>query len=276
MPELPEVESIARTLREGINAPTLVGQRITHATLRWPRHIEVPAPSTFRRKIRQRVISSVGRRGKYLVFELDQGTLLVHLRMSGDLYVKQKTDARGRFEHTVLHLTNGWEIRFSDARKFGKIFLLKDASEVLDKLGPEPLAPEFTAKSLGARLKEKKRIIKPLLMDQSFIAGIGNIYADEALYLSKIHPKAHSHQLSQLEISNLWGGIRSALQEGIKNNGASIDWVYRGGEHQNHFRVYQRTGKPCLRCETPIERITLGQRGTHFCPSCQSEQANEA
>lgn len=276
MPELPEVESIARTLRDGAESPSLAGQMITHLSTRWPRHIEVPSVSTFRKKIRNQVISSIGRRGKFLVLELNQSTLLIHLRMSGDVYLKSGEEPRGRYEHTIFHLANGWELRFSDSRKFGKIYLLDDPSEVLAKLGPEPLAQNFTVEVLSDRLREKKRVIKPLLMDQSFIAGIGNIYADEALWHAKIHPRSQSHRLSQPEIKRLWRGIRLALENGIENNGASIDWVYRGGEYQNHFRVYQRTGEPCPRCKTPIERITLGQRGTHFCPSCQSEKAHES
>lgn len=276
MPELPEVESIARKLRDGNGNPPLTGQTITHATVSWPRHIAIPAASTFRRNIRSRLIKSVGRRGKYLVFGLDRGTLLLHLRMSGDLYMTRPGTAKGRYEHTVFHLDTDWQLRFSDARKFGKVYLLKSPEKILDRLGPEPLDPGFTVDEFQSRLRTKKRLIKPLIMDQTFLAGMGNIYTDEALFIAKIHPRTRSDQLTDSQISDLWHAIRSALEEGIRANGASIDWVYAGGNFQNQFRVYQRTGEPCLRCGTQIERITLGQRGTHYCPSCQQELTDES
>jgi formamidopyrimidine-DNA glycosylase len=119
-------------------------------------------------------------------------------------------------------------------------------------------------------------MIKPLLMDQAFLAGLGNIYTDEALHLAKIHPRERSHELSHDQIRDLWSGIRTALKAGLRNNGASIDWVYQGGQFQEQFRVYQRTGEPCPVCGTAIERIILGQRGTHFCPSCQPEKKHES
>lgn len=276
MPELPEVESIARRLKDGNGNPSLPGQTITHATIGWPRHIAIPAVSTFRRNIRSRYIESVSRRGKYLVIELDRGTLLLHLRMSGDLYMTAPGAAKGRYEHTIFHLDTDWQLRFSDARKFGKVYLLKSPDKILDRLGPEPLSPAFTLDAFQSRLRSKKRLIKPLLMDQSFLAGMGNIYTDEALFLARIHPRSRSNQLADGQIKLLWSAIRTTLEEGIRANGASIDWVYRGGSFQNQFRVYQRTDEPCERCGTPIKRITLGQRGTHFCPSCQLEPINES
>jgi formamidopyrimidine-DNA glycosylase len=151
------------------------------------------------------------------------------------------------------------------------MILVRDPEEIFAKLGPEPLGPEFTVEVFANILSNKKRMIKPLIMDQSIIAGMGNIYTDEALHIAGIHPSRRSDGLTSDQVEALWSGIRMALLAGIQNNGASIDWVYRGGEYQNHFRVYQRTGEPCPVCETPIERIVLGQRGTHYCPSCQRE-----
>ncbi len=272
MPELPEVETIAQNLKMGIDTPTLIGQEITKVSTRWPRHIERPSISTFRKKIRNRIIEDVGRRGKYLVLDLDEGTLLIHLRMSGDIRMINEEDVRGRFEHTILHFASGWQLRFSDARKFGRMILVRDPEEIFAKLGPEPLDPEFTVEAFANILSNKKRMIKPLIMDQSFIAGMGNIYTDEALHIAGIHPSRRSDGLTSGQVEALWSGIRMALLAGIQNNGASIDWIYRGGEYQNHFRVYQQTGEPCPVCETPIERIVLGQRGTHYCPSCQREK----
>jgi formamidopyrimidine-DNA glycosylase len=272
MPELPEVECIARNLKKGTVGPKILGQRIERVSTRWPRHIERPSISTFRRKIRGREIIDIGRRGKYLVLALDEGSLLIHLRMSGDLRVAAEDDPRGRFEHTIFHLDSGWQLRFSDARKFGKVMLVEDPDEVFSKLGPEPLEPDFTISAFSKLIANKKRMIKPLLMDQSFIAGMGNIYTDEALHIAKIHPNIKSNELTVAQIKNLWSGIRTALEAGINSNGASIDWVYQGGDFQNQFRVYQRTGQPCPVCKTTIDRIVLGQRGTHYCPSCQPEK----
>lgn len=272
MPELPEVEIIARRLREGIDAPALPGNRIIGSSIRWPRHIAQPSASAFRKIIRKRLICDIQRRGKFIVLPLDLGTMLIHLRMSGDLYLLPSADLRGRYEHTILDLENGWQLRFSDSRKFGKIFYLKDPQAILGKLGPEPLDPQFTADDLRKRLAGRKRIIKTLLMDQTFIAGLGNIYTDEALHLSGIHPMTRSDELSDRQIDLLWHGIRSALVAGLEHNGASIDWVYRGGNFQNLFRVYQRAGEACLVCSAPIQRIIVGQRGTHFCPICQPEK----
>lgn len=274
MPELPEVETIVRSLRNGRAGPRLIGQRILRVRTSWPRHIENPSLSTFRKQIKDRRVDAITRRGKYLVFDLDLGTLLIHLRMSGDLRVTPTASELGPYEHTRFELVNRWDLRFSDARKFGRIGWYRDPGIILDRLGPEPLDADFTHEMLGERLSKRSRAIKPLLLDQEFIAGIGNIYADEALHLAGIHPLRRSNTLSKGETEALWRGIRKALYDGINHNGASIDWVYRGGEFQNHFRVYQREAEPCERCATPIERIVVGQRGTHLCPTCQPEKGS--
>lgn len=271
MPELPEVETIARTLRSGHGATSLPGQRILRFTTSWPRHVDRPSLATFRRRIKGRTFQAVQRRGKYLVFPLDEGTLLVHLRMSGDLYLRPPSAKRDDYVHSVFHLDNGWELRFSDARKFGRIYWVNDPRDVLGKLGPEPLEDDFTFELLKQKLLARKRQLKPLLLDQSFLAGMGNIYVDEALHRARIHPLRRSDSLSSSEIERLWESIRTSLQEGIRHNGASIDWVYRGGDYQNHFRVYKQDGNPCENCGTPIRRIVVGQRGTYYCPDCQRE-----
>jgi formamidopyrimidine-DNA glycosylase len=273
MPELPEVETIVQHLRQGNGAaPPLPGMTITGVTLRWPRHIARPGLPAFRRRIRGRRITDLRRRGKYLVFELDQGALLIHLKMSGDLILEPKHAPRDRFERTVFRLDGSWELRFNDARKFGKVYLVASPDDVLGGLGPEPLARDFTPESFAQRLARHRRKLKPLLLDQAFLAGVGNIYADEGLHRAGIHPLRLSHTLDPREARSLWRGIRAALRHGLHRNGASIDWVYRGGEFQNHFRVYQRTGEPCLACGTPIARLVTGQRATHYCPACQQEK----
>jgi formamidopyrimidine-DNA glycosylase len=270
MPELPEVETIARILRQGVDGrPGLPGKQILGVRLNWPRHVAEPKPRIFQKQVRGRTILDVSRRGKYLVFPLSERTMLIHLKMSGDLAVTSADAPADRFDHTVFELSGGWELRFSDARKFGKVFLMDDPGTRLDALGPEPLSSEFTVHVLAARLRAHQRSLKPLLLDQTFVAGLGNIYADEALHRAGLHPLRRSNGLSQAEVAELWKGIRQALRAGLRHNGASIDWVYRGGDFQNHFRVYQRAGEPCPVCGTGIVRIVVGQRGTHFCPTCQ-------
>ena len=271
MPELPEVETIARSLRMGSAGPALPGRRIERIKTRWPRHFREPALATFRRRIAGQVVQDVTRRGKYLVFPLEGETMLIHLRMSGDLRLAPTEEARQRFEHTVFQLDNDWDLRFSDARKFGRISLLRDPTAFLNRLGPEPLGDAFTPQALGQRLSRHRRMLKPLLLDQAFIAGIGNIYADEALFLAGLHPLRRSDTLDSQEVVALWQGIRKALEDGLLHNGASIDWVYRGGDYQHHFLVYGRDGEACFVCGNPIMRTVVGQRGTHFCPECQPE-----
>jgi formamidopyrimidine-DNA glycosylase len=215
-------------------------------------------------------ITGLRRRGKYLIFELSRDVLLIHLKMSGDLLVVGPDAPRDKHAHTIFHFTDGTALRFSDTRKFGKVFLVGQAEDIVGGLGPEPLEPGFTAKKLGAMLAARHRQLKPLLLDQTFLAGLGNIYTDESLHLAGLHPLRLSDSLTPAEVRALWLGIRKALRSGLRHNGASIDWVYRGGGYQQHFRAYDRTGKPCPRCGTPIRRMVVGQRGTHYCPACQT------
>lgn len=272
MPELPEVETIVRHLSHSQNgSPSVIGRTITGVEINWPRHIAQPDPETFRQKIVGRRIESLRRRAKYLVFTLDDGTMLIHLKMTGDLSVVPAEQDRGRYDHTVFALDDAWELRFSDARKFGKVYWLEDTDSIFERLGPEPLEGDFTPEVLEQQLKGRSRAIKPLLLEQSFVAGLGNIYADEALNLAGIHPLHPADQLDHSTVRSLWKSIRLALQQGIDRHGTSLDWVYRGGDNQNHLRVYGQEGEPCPECGTEIERIVVSQRGTHFCPRCQTE-----
>jgi formamidopyrimidine-DNA glycosylase len=195
--------------------------------------------------------------------------LLVHLRMSGDLLLGRKNKNLGKYSRLRILFENGPILSFNDARKFGRVWLIKDPQEIFAKLGPEPLGDDLSPAEFFANLQKRKRQLKPLLLDQSFIAGIGNIYADEALHRAKLHPLSSAHRLTRIQSNKLLRSIRYVLEEGIRRNGASIDWVYRGGEFQNHFKAYQRTGEKCFRCGREITRIVVGQRGTHFCPNCQ-------
>ena len=270
MPELPEVETIAKALREGgRDGSAILGRRIHRAHLLWEGTLETPSPGEFKSRIAGQKIRNVGRRGKYLLLDLSTDTMLIHLRMSGDLLVETKHHSPAPHHRMMLDLEGGLRLSFNDPRKFGRVWLTQEPRTVLGKLGPEPLDANFTAPYFYELLRARHRQIKPLLLDQAFIAGLGNIYTDEALHLAIIHPLTLADSLDLTQAEKLLAGIRQVLQEGISRNGASIDWVYRGGDFQNHFRVYQRTGEPCPDCDTPIERIVVGQRGTHFCPTCQ-------
>jgi formamidopyrimidine-DNA glycosylase len=275
MPELPEVETIARALREGgRGGVSLLGLEIEEVNVYWERSIQTPAVGEFRQQIAGQVIENISRRGKFLIFKLTVDNLLVHLRMSGDLRVESRyLDGSerpvGKHDRVVFQLENDLQLVFEDTRKFGRVWLVRDAADVVGKLGPEPFDPGLDANVFYQSLALKKRMIKPLLMDQNFLAGMGNIYTDEALFLAGIHPQTRSNQLTAGQASRLLASIRNVLSNGIDQNGSSIDWVYRGGGFQNHFQVYGRTGEKCYICGHVIERILVGQRGTHFCPVCQ-------
>jgi formamidopyrimidine-DNA glycosylase len=264
MPELPEVETFVRTLR-----PALIGKTILSADMRWSRTLAAPSPVKFKKQIQGQQIQEVSRRAKYFHLQLSTLHLLIHLRMSGDLLVILGGYRPAKHDRAVLKLTDDTTFVFSDPRKFGRIWLVADPVEVFRDLGPEPLSDEFTPSWLYTALQSQHRQLKPLLLDQTFLAGLGNIYTDEALHMARLHPLTHSNSVSEHEAEILWMAIRIVLEEGIRRNGASIDWVYRGGDFQNHFRVYGRDGEPCPVCGTKIERIVVGQRGTHICPQCQ-------
>jgi formamidopyrimidine-DNA glycosylase len=264
MPELPEVETIARILR-----PALLGRTVIAARLLWPRTLVTPSPSEFQERISGQTIRGTARRGKFFILHLTRADLLIHLRMSGDLRVEPEDGKNATHDRLILTLDDGNRLTFNDTRKFGRVWLVEDPASVIGNLGPEPLDEAFTPADLYRGLHARRRQLKPLLLDQTFLAGLGNIYVDESLHRARLHPLTSSHSVSPEQAGALWRAIRESLQEGIRRNGASIDWVYRGGDFQNFFRVYQRTGQPCPQCGTPIERILVGQRGTHFCPTCQ-------
>jgi formamidopyrimidine-DNA glycosylase len=270
MPEMPEVETIARALRQGgRDGPALVGRVIQRARLLWPRSLAEPTPAEFENRICGQPISDIGRRGKFLIFRLQPDSMLVHLRMSGDLLVESQSVPIAKHHRLILDLDGDLRLAFNDPRKFGRVWLAADPERILAELGPEPLDPAFSAEDFFDCLQHTRRKLKPLLLDQSFIAGLGNIYTDEALHLAGLHPLQAAHLLNATQAKRLLESIRAVLVGGIQRQGASIDWVYRGGDFQNYFRVYQRTGQPCPVCRTPVERMVVGQRGTHFCPVCQ-------
>ncbi len=279
MPELPEVETIARGLASG--ADNLIGRRVVRAHVAWQRTVAKPEPALseangaaeFERRIVGQTVKAVGRRGKFVRIELDKDALLIHLRMSGDLLTGYSDEPLGSHSRLQIYFEDGLQLSFQDPRKFGRAWLVAEAAEVTGELGTEPLDSALTSSRFHKMLAARKRQLKPLLLDQTFLAGIGNIYADEALWEAKLHPLSLASRVSREKAGSLLRGIRKVLKAGIKRNGASIDWVYRGGEYQNHFKVYQRTGEPCPRCGAKIKRIVLGQRGTHFCPRCQRNRS---
>lgn len=264
MPELPEVETVVR----GLRGP-LVGRTFTGVTVLWPNAIKTPVPELQARLPGQRV-EAITRRAKYLQFHLSGGdSLFLHLKMSGDLLVEPDSEPRHPHVRTVFGLDNAHELRFKDPRKFGRVYLVANPAQVVGKLGPEPLADEFGVEDFRRLFERKKGRLKPLLLNQEFLAGVGNIYADESCFIAGIDPRRAVDTLSAEELEHLYGAIRQALTAGINHKGASFDSVYRGGEFQDHFQVYGRTDEPCVACGTPIIRIVLGGRSTHFCPNCQ-------
>ncbi len=267
MPELPEVETIARSLDA---AGGIVAKTIRGAEVHWHKSLAFPGVEDFKKQIIGQQIVSVGRRGKFLQIFLPMQTLFIHLRMSGDVFVEtDPTERDSRHDRLILVFDDGSRMVFNDTRKFGRVWLVKDPLRVTGGLGPEPLDERLDAVEFHKMLQRVNRQIKPLLMDQKFLAGLGNIYTDEALFKAGIHPLTTSRSIEPLQAEKLLNAIRAVLTEGIARNGSSIDWVYRGGDFQNHFKVYQRTGQPCACCGTLITRMIVGQRGTHFCPICQ-------
>lgn len=264
MPELPEVETIVKKLNQ-----SLPGSQIRKVDLLWERSLEEPKAIEFSKRLHGQTIQRVSRRGKFIRLHLTIGQLLIHLRMSGDLDVKDSPYSPESHDRLVLGLSDSRSLVFNDTRKFGRIWLTTDPNTVLGSLGPEPLEDDFTARKLYDMLNSRHRQLKPLLLDQTFLAGMGNIYTDEALFRAKLHPNRISDNLTLPEAKELWKAIRKVLKEGIRRNGASIDWVYRGGDFQNFFRVYGRAGQTCPDCGTKIIRLVVGQRGTHICPTCQ-------
>jgi formamidopyrimidine-DNA glycosylase len=275
VPELPEVETIVRALRDGgRGGGSLKGRMISSADILWHKSLANSSQPGFNHQITGQTIVEISRRGKYICLQLDRDWLFIHLRMSGDLRVEENP-AQDYLTHDrfALLFSDSSRMIFNDARKFGRIWFDKNTENIFNKLGVEPFDDSLTPILFSERLHQKRKQIKTLLLDQSFIAGMGNIYTDESLHLAGIHPLRIASSLSGKESEKLLQAIRSTLLKGISRNGASIDWVYRGGEFQNNFRVYQKTGHDCLVCGNIIKRIVLGQRGTHFCPVCQPERA---
>jgi formamidopyrimidine-DNA glycosylase len=287
MPELPEVETVARQLE-----PELEGRRIESLEVldeRWSR--PVPA-AVLGAAVSGATIEGLGRRGKYLLLGLDGGrTLVMHLRMTGNLVLVEGDDVLDPSEGRLLYqgerttearhlrarfvLDDGRELWFTDPRRFGEAFLIDDADlpARFERLGVEPFSPEFTAEALGEMAAGRTVPLKSFLLDQSGIAGVGNIYADEALYRARLHPLSPAGSMKPEHLEALRDGVIAALEAGIDAGGSSIDDYRDGrgekGTMQEKFLVHTREGQPCPSCEGEIVRIVVGGRSTYFCPSCQ-------
>jgi formamidopyrimidine-DNA glycosylase len=272
MPELPEVETVADSLRG-----YLVGRTIIGATVTWHRTIAQPAVDEFLQQVAGRRIRSVTRRGKYVVIELERGYLLIHLKMSGQLRILPDAEPLSSHVRVVLNLDSGQQLRFRDTRKFGRIYLVDNPQDVTAGLGPEPLEKDFTLDEFRRLLARRTGRLKPLLLNQHFLAGLGNIYADEALFAAKLHPLRKADSLTADEQARLYEAIRSVLGSAVAGRGTTLsdggyaDASGQSGSYQTRLAVYGRTGQPCLRCGTPVERMVLGGRSAHYCPNCQVE-----
>jgi formamidopyrimidine-DNA glycosylase len=267
MPELPEVETVRRALAPALTGRTLKRVRIDDVRLTRPYdHVHVAA------ELQGERVQAVDRRGKYLIVRFASGrALLVHLRMTGSFHV----DEEATHERAVATLDDGTRVSYRDVRRFGTWLLLEpdEVQPYLDaKVGEEPLDALFTVAHLGDRLEKRKAPIKAALLDQRTLAGLGNIYTDEALWWARIHPLRPAESLARDEVRHLHRAIRRALERGIARQGADLgDGVYRGGRMQKEFKVYGRADEPCDRCGTPIAKTRVGGRGTWFCPTCQSQ-----
>jgi formamidopyrimidine-DNA glycosylase len=273
MPELPEVETVCRSLK-----PWLIGRCVCQVHLgEYLRCIATPEPASFAAKIRGQTITDIERRGKFILIHLDSGdTATLHLRMTGELTVTAPDVPFPLHVHLFFDLDDGHQLRYRDVRKFGRWSLLtQDQFQLFDQsIGPEPLDDSLTPDTFAKMLRSRKRILKPLLLDQGFIAGVGNIYADEALFRAGIHPRRKSNELSDDEAARLLDEIRLVLTSALENRGTTLrdyrDANGEPGENLARLQIYSRSaGESCPRCGAPIVREVVGQRGTKICPQCQ-------
>jgi len=274
MPELPEVQTIVTGLNE-----ILKGKTITNTYIYDDMVIGYPDKKQFIEKSKDKKIMSISRRGKYIIvnFDNNQYRLVIHLRMSGKLLYKERQEGREKHTHVVFEFNDNTDLRFNNVRKFGRLYFIEDDkfenAGNIDNLGLEPLSDKFSLRLLKEMLDKRKGMIKPLLMNQEFIAGIGNIYADEALFLAKIRPDRKANNLNEKEIKALYKQLRKILRKGIKMGGTSIsDYVNALGEtgkFQKELNVYQREGQKCKICGEEIQKKKISGRSTRFCPNCQ-------
>ncbi len=273
MPELPEVETVKRTLNQ-----LVAGKRIERMTITLPRILQRPTePEQFADMLVDRTIQSVERRGKFLRILLDGLVLVSHLRMEGRYGVYEQGEPVERHTHVRFHFTDGTELRYKDVRQFGTMHLFEPGDEFvlppLNKLGIEPLDDAFTLQSFKKTLAKRTTKIKPLLLNQEFIVGLGNIYVDEALFTAGIHPERPADSLTPAEWAKLFEAVRATLGRAVEAGGSSIKSYVNGqgemGMFQHELLVYGRKNEPCSQCGRAIEKLIVGGRGTHICTACQ-------
>ncbi|MFT7670603.1 MAG: formamidopyrimidine-DNA glycosylase [Planctomycetota bacterium] len=274
MPELPEVETVMRLIRPGVEGKLVRGTEVL-----WERTIGEQGTSDFESALRGKRIVRAWRRAKWIVLDLEKrqvpaGQLLVHLRMTGRLHMVDSRSEPDPYERVRLKLEGGRALTFIDVRKFGRFLFVEDSEPIFSRLGPEPLEGEFTPDWFWAALRGRSRALKPLLLDQSFLAGLGNIYVDESLFRARLHPLRQSDKLRRPQADLLHAEIQQVLADAIEREGSSFDTFYRTpegqpGSYQNQFQVYGRDGKPCRACGATLRKFTVGQRGTHVCLRCQ-------
>ncbi|GAB2722679.1 DNA-formamidopyrimidine glycosylase [Paenibacillus thermoaerophilus] len=273
MPELPEVETVRRTLEKLVS-----GKTIESVTVRLPRIVRRPDdPEAFAMLLAGQTIRSIGRRGKFLRFVLDDYVLLSHLRMEGRYGVYPAEEPAENHTHVFFRFTDGLELRYRDVRQFGTmdVFPIGEEwrSEPLHKLGLEPLDESFTVQALRNAIAGRTTKLKPLLLNQEIVAGLGNIYVDEALFAAGLHPERTADSLTRSELNRLHEAIVQTLTDAVNAGGSSIKSYVNGqgemGMFQQQLNVYGRKGQPCVKCGGPVEKFVLGGRGTHICPACQ-------
>ena len=276
MPELPEVETIRRDLNKELKGRKILRLKFYD----WGKMLQ-PSPEVVKKAVEGKKIKDFGRRAKLLLMHLDDhgSTIAIHLKLSGQLFIRKHTDNPDRFTHVILELDRGEELRFNDLRKFGYMKLIENKEQlekILSEFGPEPLTSEFTFEKFKEIVSKSSRSVKIVIMDQQKIAGVGNIYADEALWIAKIHPEYPANKLTENKLKELYEAVQSVIKQGIDDRGTSVDSYYdaRGkkGKHDQNLKVFRQDEKPCPRCGTIIKKIRVGGRGTHFCPQCQNQK----
>lgn len=274
MPELPEVETIRKTLSH-----LVLDKQIEDVSIYWSNIIQYPEDDEeFRIKVRDERITNIARRGKFLLFYLEEYVLVSHLRMEGKYKIVSKDEPLIKHTHVVFHFTDGTDMRYEDVRKFGTMHVFPIGEEFkkkpLNQLGPDPFETTYTPEYVKERLSKTSRTIKATLLDQTIIAGLGNIYVDEVLFLANIHPERRSHTLTEQEIETIYIKAKEVLQHAIDLGGTTIRSYVDGkgemGMFQQELYAYGQDGKPCDHCGTLIEKIKVAGRGTHYCPECQS------
>lgn len=270
MPELPEVQTVVNDLSDSITGKSILSVKSPN---KYTRVFHQSTLTECNKFLINRRIDKLLRRGKYIVFELDQGFLCVHLRMTGKLLLNLENDADLKYVSAQFNFTDGSQLFFQDVRKFGRIYCSKNLDWLEAKLGIEPLAEAFTSEYFYYHLQRNNRQMKPLLLDQSFIAGLGNIYVDEALWFSGIHPLMIASKISEKQSNKLHEGILSVLLNAIAAKGTTIINFSYGendmGTYKDQLKIFGETNNPCPKCGNPIQKIKVAQRGTHFCKKCQ-------